>query len=91
MPNEAPIPQNYAHTKLYRELKTVFRNKGIPRNLFVATIQQIKHVGNGVNWNARDVGGAFEWATSPQGHDFWAELHSLIVTFPMRKGQIPAW
>jgi len=28
-----------------------------------------------VDWSARDIGGAFFWAASPEGPDYWSEVN----------------
>ncbi len=81
-----PIVHNLAHTKLYRELKATFKRKRIPRELFKATVQQLKraHYANPmlINWNNGRLSGCMHWATSIQGHDFWCDLDRAIETFP---------
>lgn len=81
-----PFVHNFAHTKLYRELKATFKRKRIPRELFKATIQQLKraHYANPnlINWNNGRLTGCMHWGTSIQGHDFWNELERAIETFP---------
>lgn len=88
-PMAPPVVQNYAHTKLYRETKKVFKNRQIPRELFKQTIMHIKaadaHPLVNVNWNASNIRAAFSWHDSPQGGDFWMELERMIHTFPPKK------
>lgn len=78
--------QNFAHTKLYRELKLKFKQKRIPRELFKNTIFQLKlaHKNNPnlIDWNNKRLSGCMHWATSIQGHDFWSDLDRAIETFP---------
>jgi hypothetical protein len=78
-------PQNFSHTKLYRSLKQTFQKKKIPLFLFRNLIQDLRFNYGLVDWDASDIGAAFSWEASIQGHLFWAELYHLIQVFPIKR------
>ena len=88
MPNK--LPQNVAHSKLYRELKRRFKNRQIPAMLFKETIRQVMYASKfiDVDFDAPELSLAFTWNDSPQGREFWNELNSLILRFPAPRQHI---
>ena len=61
-----------SHTFLYSELCLVVSPRVAKRQLRKAIASLGCYV------HDFSLGGAFVWGTSPQGHDYWAELHTKI-------------
>ena len=44
-----------------------------------------QHVGCKIEWNAKDLDAAFTWRLSPQGLNFWDEIHGIYCANKARR------